>query len=365
MKGRGKRGSIDSLVKESPTEVIWQQTAQARKELPMSGKVRTLVFLVCFSLMALSVSYSSIASAQVKDDNYPSRPITLIVPYSAGGATDLEARLAATYLKNKLGQPVLVENKSGGGGAIGHREVAFAKPDGYTIGITGFPDASVLVALKGQEVGFKNDDLLVIGTFTNTPGALTVRKDGPFKTLKDFISYAKQNPGKLKISAAGQIFLLHAFELEDQFGVELNPIMFKGGGETVNALLGGHVDAMMAGSIFPMTMQDKGLVSFAVTGGSKRLEKLPDVPTMKELGYDMDYSLLRIFFVSKSTPEPIVKKLTKSLMELNNDPEFVEKLKAMGQIYAPMFGPELEKYYTNTCARISKAVEKHSKRFVE
>jgi len=320
---------------------------------------------VCFSLIALSVSYSSVASAQVKDDNYPSRPITLIVPYSAGGATDLEARLAASYLKNKLGQPVLVENKSGGGGAVGHREVAYGKPDGYTIGITAFPDATILVALKGQEVGFKNEDLRVLGTFTSTPGSLTVKKNGPFKSLKDFINYAKQNPGKIKISAAGQLFLLHTFELEDQFGVELNPIMFKGGGETANALLGGHVDSMMAGSIFPMTMQDKGLVSLVVTGGSKRLEKLPEVPTMKELGYDMDYSPLRIFFVSKATPEPIVKKLTSILMELSNDPEFIEKIKAMGQIYNPIFGAEMEQYYKNTCARITKAVEKHNKRFAE
>ena len=86
---------------------------------------------------------------------------------------------------------------------------------------------------------------------------------------------------------------------------------------------------------------------------------------MKELGYDMDYSPLRIFFVSKATPEPIVKKLTSSLMELNNDPEFVEKIKAMGQIHAPLFGAELEQYYKNTCARIAKAVEKHNKRFVD
>jgi len=303
--------------------------------------------------------------AQGKEVKFPTKPITLVVPYSVGGGTDVQARLLASFWEKKLGQPVSVENKTGGGGAIGHREVRYAKPDGYKVLCSMFPDSSVQVAIKGKELGFSNEDFIVMATFTSTPGALTVGKDSPFKTFKDFVDYAKKNPKKLTVSVSSQTWLLHIFDIEDELGIELNPIMFKGGGEAINALLGGHVMATMSGGHFVIPGPEKGMVPLAITGGKKRFDKWPSTPLMKEMGYSISYEMRRIFCVPQGTPEPVVKKLTTTLMELDKDSGFIEKLKGMGEIHDSSFGAELEKYYKEMCAKIAKRVEKRKSDFLK
>jgi tripartite-type tricarboxylate transporter receptor subunit TctC len=333
----------------------------------MSGEKKSYLKKAVILVLSAGIvfSFSSGASAQGKDVKFPARPLTMVVPYTAGGATDVEARLAASYWKKRLGFPVAVENKAGGGGAIGTREIKMARPDGYTVGCTGFPDPAVQVALKGAGIGFRNEDFAVLGAFTSAPGALTVMKDGPFKSLKDFIEYAKKNPGKLTISVSADVWLLHVMEMEEAFGIDLNPITFKGGGDAVNALLGKHVLSTMSGAHFAVTGTDKGLFPLAVTGGKKRIEKLPNTPLLTELGYDVSYEIKRIFITSAAVPKPLQNRLSSTLMELDKDPEFVEKIKGMGQIYEPSSGPELEKIYRDTNQRIALKVEKHRKRFNE
>ena len=197
------------------------------------GKVSGLILLV-----SLVIPFSGFAQGKgEKEIKFPTKPVTLVIPYSVGGGTDVQARLMAAFWEKKLGQPVVVENKTGGGGAIAHREVSHSRPDGYKVLCSMFPDNAVQVAVKGPEVGFANEDFLALATYTSTPGALAVRKDSPLKTLKDFVDFAKKNPKKLTVSVSSQTWLLHVFDIEDAFGIDLNPIMFKGGGEAINALL--------------------------------------------------------------------------------------------------------------------------------
>ncbi len=338
-------------------------STMAARIFPVTGprllSARALVFLttVFFVLSFDTISFG-------KDIDFPKRPITMVVPFSAGGATDIQARLVAGYWKKVLGQPIAVENKPGGGGAIGLREVLRARADGYTIGCGMFPDSIIQVALKGTEAGFRNEDFLLLGSYSNNPGALMVMKNGPFKTIKDFIAYAKAHPGKLTVSISSPTWMLHLIEFEDKAGIHLNSIMFKGGGEQINALLGGHVMASMGGSHFAVTGRDKGIVALAVTS-QRRIEGLPETPTMKQSGYDIAYDVRRFFFVPAATPKPVVEKLTATLRELDKDKEFAAKVKASGEEYDPLLGQDLEKYYRGMIVRITDKVKKDVKRFSE
>jgi len=329
----------------------------------MRGKRDVKSYGLVLGLMGLMVIFNSMPG-WAQEFRFPTRPITLILPYTVGGATDVEARIVASFWKKKLGQPVTVENKAGGGGAIGHREIKRSKSDGYTVGCTGWPDTAVQVARKGDELGFRNEDFALLGAFSNAPGGIIVRKDGPFKTFKDFVDYAKKNPGKVTIAAAGDIWLLHVYEIEDALGVKLNAIKFSGGGEVFNALLGGHVMSIMAGVHFAIGGADKGVIALAITGREK-IDKLPGIPIMRDLGFDVAYDLKRIFIAPVNTPKPILDKLRSTLKELDQDPEFVDKYKAMGQIYQPSFGPELDRIYQEVNQRIKVKVAKCQDRFEE
>lgn len=317
-------------------------------------------------LLALGVTLTLFApsAGNAAEADFPKRPITVVVPFSAGGATDIQARLVSSFWQKHLGQPIGVENKAGGGGAIGIREVLRARPDGYTAGCGMFPDSIIQVALKGEETGFKNEDLRLLGSFSNNPGALMVMKDGPFKKFSDFIEYAKKNPGKLTVSISSPTWMLHLIELEDAFGIKINAIMFKGGAEQVYALLGGHVMSSMGGSHFAATGKDKGIAALAVAGG-QRLSSLPEVPTLKELGTDIVYDVRRFFFVPAATPKPIVDKLISTLARLEKEKEFAEKVRASGEEYQPVPAKEFEKYYQAMTERITVKVKKNKERFSE
>ena len=322
---------------------------------------RFSTFVLALGMLAV---LSSQAQVQAADVDFPKRPITVVVPFSAGGSTDIQARLVSSFWQKHLGQPMGVENKPGGGGAIGLREVLRSRPDGHTVGCGMFPDSIIQVALKGEETGFKNEDLKLLGSFSNNPGALMVMKDGPFKKFDDFIQYAKKNPGKLTVSISSPTWMLHLIELEDAFGIKINAIMFKGGAEQVNALLGGHVMASMGGSHFAVTGKAKGIVALCVAGG-QRLTSMPEVPTLKELGTDIVYDVRRFFFVPTSTPGPVVDKLISTLAQLEKEKEFAEKVKASGEEYLPVSAKEFEKYYQTMTQRITAKVNKNKERFSE
>ncbi len=330
--------------------------------------MRTKVNLFTITLSTLAILISAILAsagdAAEKEISYPTRPITIIIPYAAGGGTDINARLVASYMEKKLGQPVVVVNKTGGGGAIGTRQIALADPDGYTLGCLSYPDAPVITAVKGKEAGFTNEDLIVLGTFTASPNVLAIRKDGPFKTFNEFVDYAKKNPGKLSVSVPSAAHKLGVIEMEEALRIDLNPVMFRSGSEAMNNLLGGHVMATFCAVQFALPALEKGIEVIA-SAGEKRIPKLHNAPTFKEMGFNVVNLASRIFCVPKGVPDSIKKKLVTVLKEIGNDQEFVEKVNGTGEVFEAMVGPKLEEYYKNTNERITKAVEKNKKEFAE
>jgi tripartite-type tricarboxylate transporter receptor subunit TctC len=329
-----------------------------------NSKIRFQRVWTSVTFAALFVLFFMTNAVMGADADYPKRPITLVVPFSAGGSTDVQARLVENYWKEFLGQPVAVENKPGGGGAIGLREVLMARPDGYTIGCGMFPDSIIQVALKGADAGFKNEDFLLLGSFSDNPGALMVMNNGPFKTMQDFVQFAKANPNKLTVSISSPTWMLHLIEIEDKFGITLNPIMFKGGGEQINALLGGHVMASMGGSHFAVQGKEKGIVAIAVSS-NKRLEGLATTPTFKELGHDIAYDVRRFFFVPVKTPKAIVEKLSKTLAEVGSKQDFPEKVRATGEEYSPLGSADFDRYYREMVPKITEKVKRDEKKYSE
>lgn len=317
------------------------------------------------SILTAIVLVTALASiACAADAPYPTRPISIIVPYGAGGGPDINARLVAAYWTKKLGQPIAIVNKAGAAGALGYREISHSQPDGYTLGAMQYPNSAVLVGVKGKDSGFANEDMVPLGTFTRTPDVFATRPGNPFKTFKEFIEHAKKNPGKVTVSVPGEAHLLAVVLMEQAFGVDVKPVMFKSGGEAFNTLLGGHVQTGMFLSQFAVTGRDKGIIPLALTGSTK-MESLSDVPFFKDLGHDVPVDMVTLFCAPKGTPEPILKKLTTTLQELVKDPEFVEKMKGTGVGYAPLFGVEMQKYYKDTCESFGRVVEKNKDKFAQ
>ncbi len=316
----------------------------------------TFIFLILGAVLLIA-SVLLGGCGEKKEAKYPTKPVTIVVPSAVGGTADIHARLVSTYLEKLLGQPVTIVNKPGAGTMIGNREIARANPDGYTIGILATPESPIVTALQKQ-AGYKNEDMEVIASFTRMPGALQVLKDGPFKTMQDFVNYAKANPGKATVGVSSDGWLLHVLEIEQAFGIKLNPITVKSGGEGTNALLGKHIMAHMGGAAFAITGADKGIAAILVCG-SKRLEKLPDVPTFIDLGHNISYEMVKILVVPKGTPQPVVEKLRSVFKEMSKDSEFAKKVDGSGEIYSYMDKPELEKAYKEICDNISTKVKKY------
>ncbi len=204
----------------------------------------------------------------------------------------------------------------------------------------------------------------MIANYTRTPDVLAVRKEGPFKTLPEFVDYARKNPKKVSVAVPGDAHKLAVILIEQSLGIDLNPVMFKSGSEAMNTLMGGHVMAVVCASQFAVGSASKGVITLALTG-EKRVDAFPQVPTFKDLGHDVPIEMMRIFSLPKGVPAPIMQKLATTLAALDKDPDFVEKVKASGEVYGALFGADLENYYRETNVKITKTVEKFKDQFAE
>ena len=326
-------------------------------------KMRLSLFLMFIGISVFFGEAWSQNQPKASGTEYPTKPIQVIVPYAAGGGTDIVARLIAHYLKDSLGQPMVIVNRPGAAGALGHREIANAEPDGYTLGVLSYPDSAINP--KGDSAGFRNEDFIPLATFTRTSSVLAVQKDGPFKTIPEFVAYAKKNPGAVTVAVGGQAHLLCVILIEQAMGIDLNPVMFKGGSEAMKTLMGRHTMAAVAASQYIVEdAEGKGVLAIALTG-EKRLDAFPNVPTFKELGHDVPIDMMRIFCAPKGVPLVIQQKLIGPLVELNKNQEFIEKVKGSGEFYSPLFGTELQDYYRKTNAVLSVTVEKFKDQFAQ
>ena len=289
------------------------------------------IFLLGLILLISMSTVLSACGSSGSAKNYPSKPITLIVPFAAGGGTDAVARaIAAAASKNLGGASIGIVNKTGGSGAVGMTEGANAKADGYTL--TMVTEGIVVLPHLGN-VSFTHNDFKPIALINFDPSAVTVRADSPFNTLEELLEYAKQNPGKLQVgtSATNTIWDLALSSLEKATGLKFTHVPYEAGAApAIKDLLGGHIDAITV-SPGEVSAQVKAgeLKTLAVMSG-ERQEIMPDVPTLKELGIDLEVGAYRGITVPKNTPDEIVKKLEEAFLKGAEDEEFINFMRGSG-----------------------------------
>ncbi len=291
-------------------------------------------------------------------DTYPSKPITLIVPWPAGGSTDRHMRTLAEIAGKQLGQNIIVENKPGGGGTIGPGTMArTAKPDGYTI--AQFPMGMLRMPHMQKTAWHPIDDFsFIIGVSGYTFG-FTVRADSPYKTFKEYIEAARKSPGKIDYGSTGIGTSPHLLmeEIADNAKVELNHVPFKGNADMQQALLGGHVMAQSDATGWDKYV-DGGQMRLLVTFGEERTKRWPEVPTAKELGYGVVSQSPYGLVGPKGMDPAIVKVLHDAFRKAMDDPKHLEVLAQLNQATWYRSGPEYAKWATETFARDKKLIER-------
>lgn len=291
-------------------------------------------------------------------DTYPSKPITLIVPWPAGGSTDRHMRALAEIAGKQLGQNIIVDNKPGGGGTIGPGTMSrTAKPDGYTI--AQFPMGMLRLPHMQKTSWHPIDDFnFIIGVSGYTFG-FTVRADSPFKTFKEYIEAARKSPGKIDYGSTGIGTSPHLLmeEIADNAKVELNHVPFKGNADMQQALLGGHVMAQSDATGWDKYV-DGGQMRLLATFGEERTKRWPEVPTAKELGYGVVSQSPYGLVGPKGMDPAIVKVLHDAFRKAMDDPKHLEVLAQLNQAVWYRSGPEYAKWATETFARDKKLIER-------
>lgn len=296
---------------------------------------------------------------------FPSRPITMIVPFPPGGLADIVARPVAEAMSRDLGQPVIIENKPGAGGGVGMGQAAKARPDGHTVlmalsSLTVIPEADALV---GRPPMFALADLRPIARFTADPTVLAVRADAPWKTVKDFVDDAKKRPGAINYGSSGNYGTMHVpMEiLAQQGGIKMTHVPFTGAGPAVVALLGGQIDAVSSGPATVLQHLKAGKLRALANWGSVRLEALPDVPTLNESGIAAEYAQWSGLFIPAAVPEPVAQRLRAAARAAAQDPKVREVIQNAGSPVLYQDAPEFEKYVQADARRMTDVVKRIGK----
>ncbi|MUL42611.1 tripartite tricarboxylate transporter substrate binding protein [Streptomonospora sp. PA3] len=270
---------------------------------------------------------SAPAGGDVAD--YPTRSITYTLPFDPGGESDITARLQQQPLEEALGVSVVVTNRPGGGGAVGWSELVHqTRPDGYSLMGANVPHVILQPLARGQ-AGYETDQINWAYIFQSTPNALVVSGDGPFRTVDDFIAKAKTE--KLSLGGSGSYSANHigALALAQESGADVTYVPFSGTAAASPALLGGQVDGLMTYNTEALQLQDKGMRVLAVAS-EERVPEFPDVPTLRESGFDIVEGAWRGVAVPPETPDRVVDVLADAFARVNQDREFRKKATNLG-----------------------------------
>jgi len=296
---------------------------------PMTRRWKTrLGLLLGSALMAVA------ATAQ----DFPSRPITLVMPYAPGGPGDVITRVFAAAMQKTLGQQIVVENPAGASGSIGSARVARARPDGYTLLMIHVSHATNLAMFKSLPY-HPVDDFEPIGRATSGPMLIAARNGFPAKNIQEFVTYAKANAPKISLAHAGVGSASHlcGLMLMNALGVKFNEIPYKGTGPALNDLLGGQVDLLCDQTSGTVPSVKAGKIQAYAAAGRSRIPSLPDMPAIAEAGVQgMEINISFGMYAPKGTPKPVLDKLSSALQAAVSDPEVRARLEGMGIAAVPV-----------------------------
>lgn len=314
------------------------------------GLLMTAVLLSC---LLLPLGFAAAA-------DYPTKPITMISPMAPGGGHDFVARSFGAVAERMLGQPLVVINKAGAAGMIGGLATAQATPDGYTLGVT---STNVNAALQkeiasGKKPAFTWSDYAPIAIFTNSPTLIVVNAESPWKTLADLIRDAKAKPGFYAFGSGGIYGMSHlpAEIFARAAGLKFRHVPYTGGGPTLAALVGKHIDfaTMYPGPTLPLVKGNK--IRALAVQGDQRLKGYPDVPTVKELGLDAEFSGWVGFVAPQKTPAAIVNRLREVSRLVAEDKKFIEMIENSGDEVRFVSGEKMGAYLDYESAKIGKVM---------
>jgi tripartite-type tricarboxylate transporter receptor subunit TctC len=292
---------------------------------------------------------------------YPDRPVTMIVPFPPGGVADTVARPVADALGRALGQPVAVENRAGGGGGVGISAASRAQPDGYTVlmslsSISILPEADKILGRRPQ---FTLDQFIPIARFTADPTVLMVRTESPWQTLEDFLRDMRANPGKFNFGSSGNYGTMHVpmEMLKGAAQFQMTHVPYTGAGPAIAALLGGQVDAIASGPSSIASHVRAGRLRPLAHWGDKPLQSLPEVPALKDKGFDVQFAQWSALFVPAGTPAVVVQRLREAARQAAADPLVVETINRAGSPIEYQDAPAFEAYWKADAAVMRRAVQ--------
>ncbi len=316
---------------------------------------RNITKLLALTVLA-SIGCMGAASAA---DPYPTKPITLVVPYPAGGANDMLGRLIGQKMSEKLGQQIIIDNKPGAGTLIGATAVAKAAPDGYTLLVGGFASNAVSPLLFKAEFD-PVTSFEPIGMFGTAPTVLITFPDSKYKTIKDVVEAAKKKPGEVMYGSSGNGSPLHMSGemFTSQAGVSMIHVPYKGGSAHILDLIGGRLDVIFDTSTNSTPLIKGGKVRPIAVSSKARLPDFPDVPTFTEAGYpDFSVNGWYALYAPAKTPTEIVARLSAELQNVLKMPEVIEKLRGVGVTPATGDAQELAKYGPSEIEKYTKLIK--------
>ena len=285
--------------------------------------------------LALTGCGPNAASSNDSAASYPTKPITFIVPYAAGGPTDVTARALAPCLSNQLGKPVVAENAAGGSGAVGLQKMIGKEADGHTLAL--ITTGTVALTPLANSLDYSKDDVTPIGVVSRVPFNLVVGKDSPYNTAEEFFAAAKDSPGTLNVGVSGASTpqAIELQRLRDQYDVDLSVVPFDGSAGATTALLGGHSHAALLNDAPEISERiEDGSFRVLATTGEERQAHIPDTPTLAELGYeDLTLAVTTYGLAGPAgLPTEVVEAVGGALEECLQDPRTIE---AIGKRFIP------------------------------
>ena len=293
----------------------------------------------------LGAALAALLATGAEAADYPSKPITFVVPWGAGGRTDIVGRLAAEKMSEALGQPVAVVNRTGGRGAIGTKSVLDAPKDGYTVLVT-TPGNQILGPL-GRDVGFEPLDFTALGRIAAGSVILAASTEQPFEDAESMMAYAREHPGETTFSGVKNVLpYLTTLAFAQKAGIELKNIPAKDDAEAVPMALGNHVNMVASSSLSAVASHlEAGTMRALVAFSEERLPEIPDTPTAIELGFDVTGSPWTGLAVADGVPEEVVTILRDTLAEVVKDPDFIARAEAAKVVVDYADGPAFEEQW--------------------
>jgi tripartite-type tricarboxylate transporter receptor subunit TctC len=319
--------------------------------------------MITLRVVLIVLAFCACVAPASADDPYPTRPITIVVPFPPGGIADLTARPLAASLERILKQPVVVTNKAGAAGAVGMQSVAIARPDGYTL-LLGLVSISLLPerdALFGRPPSYTRDQFVGIARLNADPTLLVVNAELPWKSLKELLDDARKRPGEITYASSGIYGASHVpleMLLQAAGGLKMRHLPTTGGAPATTAVLGQHAALWASPPALAVPHVKAGKLRPLATWGASRLAAFPEVPTLKELGYDLEYYAWAGLFAPRAVPPAVFKTLREAVRQAMQDPELRSAMDKVQTPIAYQDADEFKTWWDRDAQRLAEVVRK-------